>query len=172
LLQALIVFGRERSGQVLGALREILAQDQPGWDGLALGCEIVEQTTESVQVFRAGDIGQEWGFLAEAAKPAEQVRVAAQLGELAHLREVRLEIGEEVTRGASIADYGAGFQGGRESLNKVLKHLPEYGVRQGRWRAPVLGGARFSRAWRPWREILGKDQPRLQGMSFRDKILE
>jgi hypothetical protein len=30
------------------------------------------------------------------------MRVAAQLGELAHLREIRLEIGEEATGGDSI----------------------------------------------------------------------
>ena len=125
LLEALIMVRRERSGKVMRELREILGEDQAGLQGMVLRCEIVEQTTESVQVMRAADIGQARRFLAEAAKPAKQMRVAAQLGELAQLREIRLEIGEEVMGGVSIAEYGPRFQGGRESLNKVFKHLSE-----------------------------------------------
>src|SRR5438309_7070523 len=91
LLEALIMVRRERSGKVMRELREILGEDQAGLQGMVLRCEIVEQTTESVQVMRAADIGQARRFLAEAAKPAKQMRVAAQLGELAQLREIRLE---------------------------------------------------------------------------------
>src|SRR5437763_297375 len=34
-------------------------------------------------------------FLTEAVEPAEQMGIAAQLGELSHRRKIRLEIGEE-----------------------------------------------------------------------------
>jgi hypothetical protein len=51
--------------------------------------------------------------------------IAAQLGELAHLREIRLEIGEEATGSASIDVYGMRLQGSRENLNAGVKNLTE-----------------------------------------------
>jgi len=51
-------------------------------------------------------------FLTEAVEPAEQMGIAAQLGELSQLREIRLEIGEEVTDNTAIAVRRAESQGG------------------------------------------------------------
>ena len=47
--------------------------------------------------------------------------IAAQLGEVEQLREIRLEIGEEVTSYAAIASRRADLQVGRESLN-IAEH--------------------------------------------------
>ena len=44
-------------------------------------------------------IGQGRILFAEGADPAEQMGIAAQLRELEHLREIRLEIGEEAMDG-------------------------------------------------------------------------
>jgi hypothetical protein len=64
-------------------------------------------------------------LFAEVAEPAEQMGIAAQLGELEQLREIRLEIGEEVTSNAAIAARRAGSQDGRESLDTGVKNLTE-----------------------------------------------
>jgi hypothetical protein len=47
-------------------------------------------------------------LFAEAAEPAEQMGIAAQLGEVEQLPEIHLEIGEEVTGNAAIAARRAG----------------------------------------------------------------
>jgi hypothetical protein len=82
-LEAPIVFWGEGSGQVAGALREILAEDKLRLHGITLRGQIAEQTTEEAQLMHAREIGQARRFLTEAAKPANHVRVAAQFGELA-----------------------------------------------------------------------------------------
>ena len=50
-------------------------------------------------------------LLAEATEPAEQMGIAAQLGELAHLRKIHLEISEEVTDNPAIAVGRVEWQG-------------------------------------------------------------
>jgi hypothetical protein len=42
----------------------------------------------------------------QAAEPAEQMGIAAQVGELEHLREIGLEIGEEAMGRRSIGSVG------------------------------------------------------------------
>jgi hypothetical protein len=59
------------------------------------------------------------------------MRIAAQLGELAHLRKIRLEIGEEAMGGDSKISVGSG-----ESLDARVKNLGEFLVGQrGGWGA-------------------------------------
>jgi hypothetical protein len=80
------------------------------------------------------------------------MRIAAQLGELAHLWEIRLEIGEEATGGASKDVYGTRLQGSRESLDAGVKNLTEYeGGQSG---------------------ILREDQLGLQGMALGGNVAE
>jgi hypothetical protein len=64
-------------------------------------------------------------LLAEAAEPAEQMGIAAQLGELEHLREIRLEIGEEAMDSRSIGSVGK-----RKILDAGIKYLLESPVGQ------------------------------------------
>src|ERR1700681_2438952 len=106
----------------------------------------MEQTPEPEQVFLATALGQGRILFAKAAEPAEQMGIAGQLGEVEQLREIRLEIGEEVTRNAAIALRGAGSESGRESLDTGVKNVTEQEL--GQLVAPRVG-----------REILGKDQP-------------
>jgi hypothetical protein len=62
-------------------------------------------------------------LLAQAAEPAEQMGIAAQLGELEHLREIRLEIGEEAMDRRSIGSMG-------KILDAGVKYLLEFAVGQ------------------------------------------
>src|SRR5260370_34850557 len=105
-------------------------------------------------------------MFAEAAEPAEQMGIAAQLGEVEHLRELGLEIGKEVPSHAAIALRRAGLHVGRESLDTGVKNLTESKSAErplelGLWGAPRLR-----------REILGEDQARLQGVAFAGKVVE
>jgi hypothetical protein len=62
-------------------------------------------------------------MFAEAAEPAEQMGIAAQLGEVEHLREICLEIRKEVTGHAAIMKRRAGADCGRESLDTHVKNV-------------------------------------------------
>jgi hypothetical protein len=105
--------------------REILGEDEPWLQGMARGSNLLEQVPELEQVSLATARGQRWILFAEAAEPAEQMGIAAQLGELEQLREIGLEIGEEVTSHAAIAGRRAGLQDGRERLDTGVKNLTE-----------------------------------------------
>src|SRR5712691_3007029 len=119
----------------------------------------MEQPPEHEQVHLATARGQGWILLVEAAEPAEQMGIAAQLGEVEQLREICLKIGEEVTSHAAIAARRAGSQNGRESLDTGVKNLTK--SKLGLLVAPRL-----------WREILGDDQLGLQRMTRRGQVAE
>jgi len=106
--------------------------------------KVVEQAAETDQVDPARARGQGRILFAQAAEPAEQMGIAAQLGEVEQLREICLKIGEEVTSHAAIAARRAGSQNGRESLDTGVKNLTK--SKLGLLVAPRL-----------WREILGDD---------------
>ena len=101
--------------------REILRQDQSGLQGMAHGGKVVEQAAENDQVDPASLIGQARILLAEAAEPAEQMGIAAQLGEMEHIREIRLKIGKEAVDGCSIDSVGMS-----KSPNADVKDLREF----------------------------------------------
>jgi hypothetical protein len=91
--------------------------------------KVVEQAAETDQVDPARARGQGRILFAQAAEPAEQMGIAAQLGELEHLREIRLEIGEEAMGSHSIVSMGS-----RQSLDAGVKDLLEFLVGQcGGW---------------------------------------
>jgi hypothetical protein len=85
----------------------------------------MEQTPELEQVVLATARGQGRILFAEAAEPTEQMGIAAQLGEMEQLREIRFEIGEEVTSNTAIAARRAGSHDGCESLDTGVKNLTE-----------------------------------------------
>jgi hypothetical protein len=121
-----------------GPQREILRKDQPGLEGMAGGSKVVEQAAEKDQVYAASLIGQGRILLAEATEPAEQMGIAAQLGELEHLREIRLKIGEEVMGGCSIVSVRM-----RKNSEAGVKDLREFLAGQSkRWvrSHPFWGG--------------------------------
>src|SRR2546430_1508443 len=85
----------------------------------------MEQPPEGAQVLLARDIGPGWILLAEAMDPAEQMGIAAQLGEAKHLGKILLEIGQEAIGGDSKISMGSG-----ESLDASIKNLGEFLVGQ------------------------------------------
>jgi hypothetical protein len=124
-----LIAGAAELSRGLRRWREILGEDQAGLQGMVLAGKVVEQAAETDQIDPARAIGQERIFLAQAAEPAEQMGIAAQLRELEHLREIRLEIGEEAMGSHSIVSVGS-----RQSLDAGVKHLLEFLVGQsGGW---------------------------------------
>src|ERR1039458_3187993 len=103
--QQFVVLWRERSGQILGLRRELLAADQVRLDGVAMGSKIVEQAAQAQQVVPAGFITQGRSLLAHPVEPAEQMGIAAQLRGPADLRKGSLQIAEEP--GAAAAGLAA-----------------------------------------------------------------
>ena len=89
--------------------------------------------------------------MAEAAEPAEQMGIAAQVGECGEVRELGLEIGEEVPGHAAIAARSARSERGGESLDPEVQEVPKSEVGQGEPR--------------PGREILGQEESGWQGMA-------
>jgi hypothetical protein len=87
--------------------------------------QVAEQAAENDQVDSARARGQRRILFAEATEPAEQMGIAAQLGELEHLREIGLEIGEEAMDRRSIGSVGS-----RKSLDAGVKDLLEFPVGQ------------------------------------------
>ena len=79
-----------------------MRKDQPGLEGMARGSKVIQQTADKNQIYPASFIGQGGILLAEAAEPAEQMGIAAQLGELEHLGEICLKIGEKAMGGCLI----------------------------------------------------------------------
>ena len=59
--------------------REILGEDQVGLEGMAGSCHVVEQTSEGDEVDAARATGQRRILAAEAAEPAKQMGVTAEL---------------------------------------------------------------------------------------------
>jgi len=85
----------------------------------------MKQAAETDQVDPARAAGQGRIFFVEATEPAEQMGIAAQLGELEHLREIGLQTGEEAMDGHSIVSVGMG-----KSPEAGVKDLLEFLVGQ------------------------------------------
>jgi hypothetical protein len=60
--------------------RKILGKDEPGLQRGVLGGQVAEKAPQADQVYAARAIGQGRVLLAQAAEPAEQMRVTSQLG--------------------------------------------------------------------------------------------
>jgi len=100
-LRPSILFGD--GARLWRARREILGEDQPG---LTFRSKITEQAPEAGDVNSARVIGQGRVFLAQPTNPTEQMRIAAQLRKVAHVRKIGLEIGQEAIGGHSIVSGG------------------------------------------------------------------
>jgi len=70
---------------------------------------------------------QGWLLFAQRAKPAEQVRIAAELGGTANPWESASKISEEAANGTSILPHGAGAQGEGEGLEMNFQDAFELG---------------------------------------------
>jgi hypothetical protein len=91
LLQLLILFKRERPGEILISRWEVLAANQIRLERVALGRQIFQQTAEAEQVKPARSVAQGRILLAQETEPTEQMRIAAEFGEAADLGKSALE---------------------------------------------------------------------------------
>jgi hypothetical protein len=127
LLQALIVLEGERPWQVTGSGREILTTNKVRPKGMEVGRQILQQSPETKEMLEADFIAQGRLSFAQPAEPAEQMGIAAQLGESGQVRKGGLEIGEEVACCTPIVGHRAGPQGGGERLEMSFKEAFELG---------------------------------------------
>ena len=123
LLQELIVWWRQRFGQIVGPWGEVLAANQVRREGVAVGGEVVEYAAEADQIVDARLVAQGRLLCAQPAEPAEQVGVAAQLGKPAELRKVGVEIAQENLGQGSVVADGGGPQGEGKSLEVSFQDL-------------------------------------------------
>jgi len=123
LFQALIIFWRKRLGQIARAGRKILAANQVGLERMTVVGQVLEQTAKRDQTIQAGVIAQGTILVAQRAEPTQQMRIAAQLGELAHFGKSRVEIGEETLDYVSIIAHGVGAKSSGQDAKVRVKDL-------------------------------------------------
>lgn len=85
--------------------------------------QVPQQTSELDQIMQAAFSAQGRVLIAQRAEPAQEMGVTAQLRELAHFGERRVEIGEEAVGCASIVAHGVGAEGGGEYAEVSVKNL-------------------------------------------------
>jgi hypothetical protein len=127
LLQSLIVFDRKRSWKILVPRREILAANQFGLDVVAVGSQIVQQTTEEDQVLSTGFVAQGWILFAQVTEPAQQMRIAAELFEAAELWERIMKIAEKPANRYAVCLHRVEPAGYGEGVDVRFEDLVEAG---------------------------------------------
>jgi hypothetical protein len=85
--------------------------------------QVLQLTSELDQIMQAAFSAQGRVLIAQRAEPAQEMGVTAQLGELAHFGERRVEIGEETVGCASIVAHGVRAEGGGEYVEVSVKNL-------------------------------------------------
>lgn len=123
LLQPLILLRGKRSGEIAGSGRQVFRTNEAGLQRIALGSLIVQQPAERYEVIESGWMAQRRLFFTQPAEPAEQMRIAAQLRELAKVREMGAEITEKAARDKSIVVYRAGLKGQGECPDLSFEDL-------------------------------------------------
>ena len=94
---------------------------------MAVGGQILQQTADADQVLSAGLVAQ-WRILfAQPTKPAQQMRIAAELRQTAELRESVMEIAEKTVRRTSVGPERAGLESQGEALDVRFEDLVEAG---------------------------------------------
>jgi len=76
-LKSLIVFRRQRPGEILGTNRKIFADNQARLEGMALVGQVIEQTAKAEQALLARMVAYRRTQLAKPAEPAQHMGIAA-----------------------------------------------------------------------------------------------
>ena len=86
-MQELVLLERKRSGKIARLRWEVFAADEVGWNGMAVGRQILQHSPEANEIVEAGCVAQ-WRLLfAQPTEPAEKMGIAAQLREAVNLWE-------------------------------------------------------------------------------------
>jgi hypothetical protein len=79
LLQELILLRGKGPRQIAGFGWEVLATNEIGLQGMAVGSESVEQTAKGNKISYASGVAEGWLSVGEPTEPAEQMKIPAQL---------------------------------------------------------------------------------------------
>ena len=129
LLQALILVWGKRSGQVMVAKGEVLAANQIRGKGMTVVGQVTQQTAEQDQIQLAGCVAERRPLLAEKAEPAQQMRIATQLGGLMQVGEVGVKVSKESMHTRAIFLHRARPEGGGKPLNLGFQDLDRKSTR-------------------------------------------
>jgi hypothetical protein len=124
----LIFVEGKRPGQITTPRREILATNEIGPHRVTFGSQTIEHSPEINEQIETGFVAEGRLLLAERAKPAQEMRVAAQLGEAEELGESRAEVGKESAYSRSILVHRAESQGEGQRLELSFEDLLEAGL--------------------------------------------
>ena len=92
---------------------------------MALGGQVVEQTTKAEETLLASVAANRRAQFAKPAKPTQPMGITTELGKSADLRERGPQIANEVAGHIFILDHREGLQGQSESLDLSLENLFE-----------------------------------------------
>src|SRR6516164_1629175 len=146
LLQELILLRGKWSRKIARFWREVFLTNEIGLNGVAVGSEIVQQPAELKKVTDASFVALGWLPFSQPAEPAEQMGIAAQLGDLAKLWEGGAEIRQKSARHVSIVVYRAGPKGKGERPNLCFEDQLQVGAALGHERWEESNALRFSMA--------------------------
>jgi hypothetical protein len=121
--EPLIVLGRKRPWQILGARREVLGADEVGRDGVAIGGQILQQTAQAQQIVGAGF--QRRILFTHRAKPAGSGRGRPCAGINRHVVEDERALQERSSDSILTSSLALFLpsRGGRRSVDRGIDGL-------------------------------------------------
>ncbi len=146
LLQEVIMFRGERTGQTLWRARNILAPYQVSkFSKLVRPSQLVQDGAQSDEASDAGCGGQRWGLCAHARHPSKDVRIAVQLFEAGNPGVCGAEIDKEIAHRDVVVAFGGRTERGGEGLNSTGEGQSQRMLE--RRTAPTLHGVILGWGW-------------------------
>jgi len=113
LLESLIIFRRQRPGEILRANRKISLDNETGVEGMPLEGQSSQQAPKTEQIRFAGGVAQGRILIAEPTEPAQHMGIASELRQSADLRKSATKISEEAVEDVPIVSHRRKLQGQR-----------------------------------------------------------
>jgi hypothetical protein len=126
LFQEAIDFRGKRYRQILIARREILGQNQGFPNGMTVLGQILEETSHTDYGSPAGSFGERMIVFREVSKPANNMRIALDLGRRVNLWIVSVEVSQKAIDLGPVVFNGCRLQGGGHDLELFLKDSIEF----------------------------------------------
>ena len=106
--------------------------------------QVAQHTTELDETFLANLIAQPRMLLAEEAKPAQHMRISAQLGKFAQVGKSSVKISKKTAGASAILFHGRQLEDSGQDLDLGFEELLEGGLR---WLHDVFSGVDKGRRW-------------------------
>jgi hypothetical protein len=113
LLESLIIFRRQRPGEILGANRKISLDNETGVEGMPLEGQINQQAPKTEQMLFAGGVSQGRILIAEPTEPTQHMGIATELRQSADLRKSATKISEDAGEDVPLISHRRKLQGQR-----------------------------------------------------------